>query len=403
MAAIDDALSAARGAHYGVIAGCAAALLFATTPDRSAPYRAAREDLQHLAAIRWDTVTLRAENRAYGMIRDSSKKVWREFLVSAGGGDTANLDAAFRPLDSAWRGEFRRLPVVSGESTIAALISFNDAVATVRRPLQLDDSALSHVAASCYQNKNPCTITVNNAKGSDTTYLVSITGRKKTEGRKTISLADTAMRMKAVNIRLFPVSEVIKKSYPASFVPITDADGQTIIDPKGDTIKRFVPRLASIDLDLKNYTPAQAAAVLEEKIAGSEQQLSGGAIGVPIRGNLITLAGPILLILAIIYLFFQIDHLTDLAPGNEKAICDFAWPLTFYGYKGITTGIMSLLILPATAVWLLRIHGGTANAFSRNTRYGVWTWCLLIFTVAAGGVCLRARNRLVRTTLAKSG
>jgi hypothetical protein len=395
MAAIDDALSAARGAHYGVIAGCAAALLFATTPDRSAPYRAAREDLQALAAIDWQRVTAVAESTAYYTLRNDST-AWRQFLISAGGGDTAKLDAAFSPLNEGWRGELRRLPVVSRESTIAALISFADsAMVRIRKPLRLPDSALSHVAAPCYQpeNKNTCTITVSKTEDSDTTYLVSIVGKKTVEPKLTI--ADAKMRMHTTDVNATKVSGIIEWLYPPSFVLTSDADGRTI--------KRFVPRLASVDLDLKKYTPAQAAGVLEEKIAGSEQQLSGGAIGVPIRGNLITLAGPILLILAIMYLFFQVDHLTDLAPGNEKAICDFAWPLTFHGYKGITTGIMSLLILPATAVWLLRIHGGTANAFSLNTRYGAWTWCLLIFTVAAGGVCLRARNRLVRTTLAKSG
>jgi hypothetical protein len=57
MAAIDDALSAARGAHYGVIAGCAAALLFAATPDLTAPYRAARQDLEALRTIDWKRVT----------------------------------------------------------------------------------------------------------------------------------------------------------------------------------------------------------------------------------------------------------------------------------------------------------------------------------------------------------
>lgn len=397
MAAIDDALSAARGAHYGVIAGCAAALLFATTPDRTAPYRAAREDLQSLAAIDWDRVTARAQGDAQLTLRKSSKKVWREFLISAGGGDTANLDAAFSPLGTGWRGEVRPLPVVSADSTIAALISFGDtAMVRIRRPLQLHDSALSHVAAPCYltKNKHTCTIAASKTKNSDTTYLVSIKGIQTEPGKKLL-VADTVMRMDAKDVPIIRVSGVIEELYPASFVPTSDADGRTV--------KRFVPRLAGIDLDLKKYTPAQAAGVLEEKIAGSEQQLSGGAIGVPIRGNLITLAGPILLIFAIIYLFFQIDHLTDLAPGNERAICDFAWPLTFHGYKGITTGIMSLLVLPATAVWLLRIHGGTANAFSLNTRYGVWTWSLLISTVAAGWVCLRARNRLVRAAFAKSG
>ena len=119
MDAIDDALSAARGAHYGVIAGCAAALLFATTPDRTAPYRAAREDLQALAAINWDTVIFRAEHDAQLKLRNDSTvrstndstndstHVWRQFLISAGGGEIAYLDAAFRPLDVGWRGEVR--------------------------------------------------------------------------------------------------------------------------------------------------------------------------------------------------------------------------------------------------------------------------------------------------------
>jgi hypothetical protein len=195
------------------------------------------------------------------------------------------------------------------------------------------------------------------------------------------------------DVPMVRVSTVINDLYPDTFVTTNDAGGRTI--------RAFVPRLEGIDPDIGKYTPAQAVRFLEGKIAGSERQVSG-TLGVPVRGNIITLAGPVLLILAIAYLFFQIDHLTELAPHNERAICDFAWPLTFRGYQGLTTGILSLLVFPAAAVWFLRIHGGTSNAFSASTTYGLWTWILLISTVAVGWVCFRARNRLVRAILAKS-
>jgi hypothetical protein len=390
MAAIDDALSAARGAHYGVIAGCAAALLFAATPDLTAPYRAAREDLRALSAIDWKRVSDSALHATQRTLNDSSKQVWRDFLISAGGGDTASFDTAFSPLGTDWRGKVLPLPDVSAaQSTISQLIVFGSgAVATIRRPHLLRDSALSRHAAPCYSQKGACT--VGTTQISDTTYLVTIRGARRTKTGGSEYFVDS-LRMNTWDVPMFRVSKVIEALYPATFVTTTD--------PAGKTVSAFVPRLAAIEPDIGKYTPVQAAGVLEEKIAGSERQLSG-ALGVPVRGNLITLAGPLLLILAIIYLVFQIDHLTDLAPGNEKAICDFAWPLTFRGYQGITTGIMTLLILPAMAVWLLRIRGGTATAFSLSNSYGVWTWTFLAFAVAAGLVAYRARNRLVRAMLA---
>jgi|GEM_PF-4806597 len=51
MADTGDALATARNVHYAIIAGCAAAVLFAAIPDRTAPYRAAREDLDALRAL----------------------------------------------------------------------------------------------------------------------------------------------------------------------------------------------------------------------------------------------------------------------------------------------------------------------------------------------------------------
>jgi hypothetical protein len=54
MADIGDALATARNVHYAIIAGCAAAV-FAAIPDRTAPYRAAREDLDALRAIDWES------------------------------------------------------------------------------------------------------------------------------------------------------------------------------------------------------------------------------------------------------------------------------------------------------------------------------------------------------------
>jgi hypothetical protein len=157
----------------------------------------------------------------------------------------------------------------------------------------------------------------------------------------------------------------------------------------------FVPRLAAIQREIGDLTPAQAAGVLEEKIAAHEQHMS--AYGLSVGGNFVSLVGPILLILTLMYLSFQINHLAELAPGSEKVISEFAWPLTFRGFPGIATGVVTLLILPVVAVLLLRVHGDNTNPFSWSIS-GVETWVLLLGSVAAGIVCLAARNRLVRTT-----
>jgi hypothetical protein len=334
---------------------------------------------------------------------DDSLKIWREFLINAGAGETSEFDATFAHMGMDWRGQVRPLRDVSAQSTIAELILFvNTGAGTIRRPLELQESGLRSRVAKCYPQTNdasvhpsrrttPCTIRVRQI--ADTIYRVTITGTYKTAAGGTVQILDSLL-MKTKDVPTVMVSSVVQDLDSAAFVTINDAGG--------GTMRVFVPRLAAIDPEIGKYTPAQAVGFLEGKIAGSERQVSG-TLGVPVRGDLITLAGPVLLILAIAYLFFQIDHLTELAHGNEKAISDFAWPLTFRGYQGFTTGILSLLILPATAVWFLRFHGGTANAFSFSTGYGLWTWILFVSTVAAGWACFSARNRLVRTVFAKSG
>jgi hypothetical protein len=405
VAAIDDALSSARGAHYGVIATCVAAMLFAATPDLGAPYRAARRDLEALRAIDWDN----ARNTViyYAQLqRGSRDSVWRDFLTRADNYAPINRDSLFIPLDNEWRGGIPTLPKATERSTVAQLIELgNTGAAKVSWPKILRGRPLHEIAPLCFRERHACSLVVR--RKSDTTYVVTVTQIKDQK-----VLDSLQMRGAEDSIVSHPtMREYLIANYRNTFTAISlpprapDATRDTASrkkDTTSDTTSRkkeqewaFVPSLAAVQREIGDLTPAQAAGVLEEKIAGHEQHMS--AFGFSLGGNFVTLVGPVLLILTLMYLSFQINHLADLAPGNEKAISDFAWPLTFRGFPGIATAVVTLMILPAAAVLLLRIHGDNTNALSWGVA-GVETWILLVLSVAAGIVCLVARNRLVRRT-----
>jgi hypothetical protein len=81
--------------HYAIIAGCAAAVLFAAIPDRTAPYRAAREDLDALRAIDWESARNEAKTKGLLMkngaegpldldsLRSVNQKVARGTMITA--------------------------------------------------------------------------------------------------------------------------------------------------------------------------------------------------------------------------------------------------------------------------------------------------------------------------------
>jgi hypothetical protein len=422
MADIGDALTTARNVHYAITAGCAAAVLFAAIPDRTAPYRAAREDLVALRAIDWDLARTMAIKKGLLMKKGpkgDSAKVWREFLIRLGGdasninSDAGKLDLVFRPLgDMEWWGGIPAIPEVTPQSTIAQLIELGTGgMAKIRRPMRLRGPPLNAVAKKCYHEESACTISVQKElipcyqdkeqpacrdsvrQNPDTSYLVTV---KYSHERDTITFL-LHMEGAEVPIPSATMSPLLRERYPKAFVPATKA--ATLDNTLKDTAAAFVPRLAAIEGEIGKLTRAQAAGILDEKIAGNEQRLS--ALGIPVGGNLVTLAGPLLLILAIIYLSFHIEHLTELAPRNEEEIRDFAWPLTFRGWRGITTAFLSLLFGPVAAILLLRYHGDPTDAFSRSAS-GALTLFLFVGSLVAGWVCLRARNRLVRATFATS-
>src|ERR1700693_1913162 len=145
MAAIDDALSSARGAHYGVIATCVAAMLFAVTPDLGAPYRAARRDLEALRSIDWDdsrnTVIYYAQ-----LQRGSRDSVWRHFLTRADNFAHTDRDSLFMALDSEWWGGIPTLPKVTERSTVAQLIELgNTGAARIWWPKVLRGKPLNEI------------------------------------------------------------------------------------------------------------------------------------------------------------------------------------------------------------------------------------------------------------------
>lgn len=408
MAAIDDALSSARGAHYGVIATCVAAMLFAVTPDLGAPYRAARRDLEALRSIDWDdsrnTVIYYAQ-----LQRGSRDSVWRDFLTRADNFAHTDRDSLFMALDSEWWGGIPTLPKVTERSTVAQLIELgNTGAARIWWPKVLRGKPLNAIAPLCFRKKHACSLSVR--RNSDTTYVVTVIQIK---GQKPLD----SLQMKGVEDSIVShptMREWILAKYRNTFTAIsqparssdTTTDTTRAKNAKTDTTRSknvqewaFVPSLAAIQLEIGDLTPAQAAGVLEEKIAAHEQHMS--AYGLSVGGNFVSLVGPILLILTLMYLSFQINHLTELAAGNEKVISDFAWPLTFRGFPGASTGVVTLLVLPVTAVLLLRVHGDNTNRFSWRLS-GTWnisgieTWGLLGLSLAAGIWCFIARTRLVR-------
>lgn len=382
MAAIDDALSSARSAHYGVIGTCVAALLFAATPDLGAPYRAARRDLGALRSIKWEDGRKFLITEGVKM-RGDSAALWSDFVTRANGFEGVR-EGLFRPLDLAWD-EFPTLPEVTPQTTVGELISLGSAGAVkVRRARVLRSAPLHQVAPVCFPTAaapkpHICALEVN--RSSDSIYEITVShspaGIKKKLGE---------LRMQAGDIHLskLMVRDWIKKAYPNEGLFGSAADSAA-----------FVPKLAAVQREIADLTPTQAAGVLDEKIAGRERHLSAG--GFSVGGNFVTLVGPVLLILTLMYLSFQINHLTRLAPGNEKAICDFAWPLTFRGFPGMATAVVTLLLLPATAVLLLRTQEDSVDAFSLRGA-GAQTWVLLVMAVGAGIACLVARNRLAGET-----
>ena len=423
MADIGDALTTARNVHYAITAGCAAAVLFAAIPDRTAPYRAAREDLYALRAIDWESARNSAIKKGLLMKKGAggdSGKVWREFLIRMGGdasninSDARKLDAVFQPLGSIeWWGGIPTIPEVTPQSTIAQLIELGTSgMAKIRRPMWLRGPPLNKVAKECYHEDSVCTILVQKElipcyqdkeqpacrdsvrQNPDTSYLVTVTYT----GKKDTATFRLHMEGAEVPIPSATMSPLLRERYPKAFVPATKAAASDTT--LRDTAAAFVPKIVAIEGEIGKLTRAQAAGFLDEKIAGNEQHLS--ALGIPVGGNLITLAGPLFLILAIIYLSFHIEHLTELAPGNEEEIRDFAWPLTFRGWRGITTAFLSLLFGPAAAILLLRYHGDPTDAFSSSAS-GALTLFLFVGSLVTGWACLRARNRLVRATFATSG
>jgi hypothetical protein len=391
MAAVDDALFSARSAHYGVIATSVAAMLFATTPDLAVPYRAARLDLEALRHIAWDTGRTELINEAVKK-RDDSLTLWLAFLKRANGGEPVYYPKNFFASDYAWE-SFPTLPVVTSQSsTVTQLIGLGSTGAVkIRRPTVLRDLPLHEIAPLCFptakkeRGKTGCALEVQ--RKSDSTYNVVVTELGKH------SHVFGTLRMDAADIAIdgLTMRNWIKRKYP----------NQQLFDSAANN-SPFAPKLAIVQREISDLTLTQAAGVLEEQIAGHEQHMS--ALGFSAGGSFLTLVGPVLLILTLMYLSFQINHLAGLAHGNETAIRDFAWPLTFRGYPGTTTGVVTLLILPTAAVLLLRIHGDNTNTFSWRRLSGIETWGLLFLSVAAGIWCLAARSRLVRRTgSARSG
>ena len=416
MAAIDDALSAARGAHYGVIAACIGAVLFAATPDLSAPYRAARGDLEALRAINWaagsDTVIMKAQ-----LTPADSLRVWEEFVRIAGR-DVGKREWRFTPSDREWWGRVPSVPRVNDQWTVAKLIEFGSTgAAKIRRPMVLRGRSLHDSADMCYKKDPNAPLTTGRPSKADTTtvfcslavrrnpdstYLVTIGRIESGHGKKPRTLDSLQMESAEVVSPTLTISGWIQRHYSDTFVATTNGATRAARQKHGkgvalsnDTTKAFLPRLAAVQSVVGDLTPAQAAGVLEEKIAGSEQRMSAG--GVPVGGNSVTVVGPLLLALALVYLFFQINHLAELAPGKEEPIRYFAWPLTFGGFPGNATALTTLLILPGAAVLLLMFRAAGHEAFSWSTS-GLVTAILLTPSLAAGAMCLRARNQLMRVT-----
>lgn len=387
MAAIDDALTSARGAHYAVIATCIAAMLFASATDLAAPYRAARRDLKALRRIEWAKGRESLIAQAQKQFHDSIGKNWQNdpvyqaFLNRANGDQWVTRADGFYPLDEGWEPFLIFPAVTSPSSKVGQLIELGSTGSvSVRRPTVLRGAPLGQIAPDCMSiySKHLCGIEVQ--RQSDSTYDVTVSQITFADEPKPIwqflktkkKLGVLHMEVRDSSIATLTMRGWIQSTYR----------GDSLFG-FGEESSAFVPKLATVQREIAELTPTQAAAVLEEKIAGHEQQMS--VFGFSVGGSFVTLVGPVILILTLTYLSFHINHLAELAPGNEKAISDFAWPLMFRGFPGIASAVLTLLIAPTTAVILLRIHGDDTNALSRSIPA-----VLLVLSAAASGVALRA-------------
>jgi hypothetical protein len=161
-------------------------------------------------------------------------------------------------------------------------------------------------------------------------------------------------------------------------------------------VKGF-PSLAKLRSEVKDLRRNELRGYLTSRSIESRQRTQ--MLGVFFDEQFIALAGPIFLILSMVYLYLHLSHLRTICTYPDlKFLRMFPWSPLYPGRNGDAVGAVSLLMLPTIAVLVVTISAWTALPLWIDGLHVLAT----ILTPVAGALCL-SRVQTLRRSLREDG
>ena len=148
--------------------------------------------------------------------------------------------------------------------------------------------------------------------------------------------------------------------------------------------ENIFPRLRSVWSDVEDKTPEEAKLVLSEK---GKRKIS--FFGVEIDLRQVVVAGPLLVLVLLWYLWCLVLHLTHICKDDLHSLRNFPWLPLLAGKPACVLCVISIPVLPMLTLCLLCWQFRDINGWAQYI-----SWIVTVFSVLISIICWRAIHEL---------